>query len=223
MGKLASGKSACHPDASVHGVTVMLMHDFGKYNGRPFIRRIYLHLYFSPVLQEDEKRGEWPTAMEQMKYYGYFVLVSQKKNSPSECLRKYRAHERIGCFMGMGRQHVDARALVWKHEAVKGFRFVQFLTLCYYEHIRAEIEKFRDSLGKPDGNPAHDTEENLSAETRLGEWLDSTPVYQQLQWFDTGGGAEAAIRSHDADVIARDKLYLEKIGMDVEWIHAFFG
>ena len=203
---LVSKKYACHPDPSVHGISVMKMHEFESYK-RHFIRRIYLNLYFSTMLQEDDGKYGWGK-----EHCGYFVLASKKKNDLSECLGKYKTSERIKHFFQAGRQHVDAPGSTgWGNNTANGVRFIQFLTLCYYEHIRTEIQKFRDSLGRPNGDPAHDTKENLDAETRLREWLDITPIHRQLQWFD---GPEPMCK--DSSVLARDKLYLEKIGMDVD-------
>lgn len=203
---LVSKKYACHPDPSVHGISVMKMHEFESYK-RHFIRRIYLNLYFSTMLQEDDGKYGWDK-----EHCGYFVLASKKKNDLSECLGKYKTSERIKHFFEAGRQHVDAPwSTGWDNNAANGIRFIQFLSLCYYEHIRAEIQKFRDSLGRPNGNPVHDTKENLDTEMKLMEWLDITPIHRQLQWFD-----RSEPMCKDSSVIARDKLYLEKIGMDVD-------
>ncbi len=205
---LVSKKYACHPDSSVHGISLMQMYEF--YRHRHFFRRrIYLNLYFSAMFREGDGsvRHEW-----EKEGCGYFVLVSKKKNDLSECFGKYKTSERIKHFFEAAWQHVDVLGLTgWDNNAANGIRFIQFLSLCYYEHIRADIQKFRDRLGRPNGNPDHDTKENLDAETKLGEWLDSTPIHKQLQWFD---GTEP--RCKDSSALARDRLYLEKIGMDVD-------
>ena len=141
-----------------------------------------------------------------------FCPCFQEKNDLSECLGKYKTSERIKHFFQAGRQHVDAPGSTgWDNNTVNGVRFIQFLTLFYDEHIRTEIQKFRDSLGRPNGDPAHDTKENLDAEIKLREWLDSTPIHKQLQWFD---GTEPGCK--DSSVLARDRLYLKKIGMSVD-------
>ncbi len=80
-----------------------------------------------------------------------------------------------------------------------------------------EIRKLRQLLGKPNGDPSHDKKGTLDDEKALGAWLANTPVYLQLQWFDTVEctkvSSELRNRRWSSEITARDKLFLEKLGM----------
>ena len=120
------------------------------------------------------------------KYHGYFVLVSNREKDPFECLRKYRRRETIESFFEAGKQHADgSRVRVWNADTLRGRMFVQFVSLCYYEYLNEEIRKLNRSLGKENGDAAHDTKAVLDNESKLKSWLCNTPLYLQLQWFDT--------------------------------------
>ena len=48
-------------------------------------------------------------------------------------------------------------------------------------------------------------------------WMENTPVYLQLQWFDTVEevkvSSELRNKRWNTEITARDALYLEKLGM----------
>lgn len=270
-------RSICPFDASTHGVSVLLMHDFEKIRKyashksgaekgdvETFSRRIYLNIYFnqsrqsadkvafeadlfelkillesgtpieelSPAAQEKAKKyftvkkwGSKITAVpnnkairEANKYHGYFVLVSNKEKDPFECLRKYRKRETIESFFEAEKQHADGtRVRVWDTDTLRGRMFVQFVSLCYYEYFGEEIRKLKGSLGKETGDKSHDTKEILSNELKLKSWMCNTPLYLQLQWFDTVENVRVSVklknRRWTTEITARDALYLEKLGV----------
>lgn len=152
------------------------------------------------------------------KYHGYFVLVSNKEKEPFECLRKYRKRETIEEFFKAEKQHTDGtRTRVWSSDTLRGRMFVQFICLCYYEYLSEEIRKLKQSLGKENGDSKHDTKNNIEKELELKSWLNNTPIYLQLQWFDTVESVNVSIKLKNkrwtSEVTARDSLYLEKLGV----------
>lgn len=154
------------------------------------------------------------------KYHGYFVLVSNKEKDPFECLRKYRKRETIESFFEAGKQHADGnRVRVWNADTLRGRMFVQFVSLCYYEYLNEEIRKLKKSLGKENGDAAHDTKAVLNNESRLKSWIYNTPLYLQLQWFDTVESVDISAklksRRWTTEITSRDELYLQKLGVTI--------
>lgn len=152
------------------------------------------------------------------RYHGFFALVSNKDKEPFESLRKYRKREAIESFFEAEKQHADGtRPRVWNTDTLRGRMFVQFVALCYYEYYSNEIRKLRQLLGKPNGEPPHDTKGNLDDEKALGTWLANTPIYLQLQWFDTVEStkvsSELRNKRWSTEIIARDKMFLDKLGI----------
>ena len=62
--------------------------------------------------------------------------------------------------------------------------FVQFVSLCYYEYFSEKIHKVKRLLeneinsGELDSNAQKLTK-------KLYNWINNTPLYLRLQWFDT--------------------------------------
>ena len=154
------------------------------------------------------------------KYHGYFVLVSNKERDPFECLRKYRKRETIESFFEAGKQHADgSRVRVWDTDTLRGRMFVQFVCLCYYEYLNDEILKLKKSLGKKNGDAAQDTKAVHYNESKLSSWLCNTPLYLQLQWFDTLESVDISAklknRRWTTEIASRDELYLQKLGVTI--------
>ncbi len=185
----------------------------------------------SPAAQEKvrkyfviKKRGNKVTVaannkaiQEANKYHGYFVLVSNKEKDPFECLRKYRRRETIESFFEAEKQHADGtRARVWNTDTLRGRMFVQFVSLCYYEYFSEEIRKLKKVL-KSDINSGNLNSSDLKTTKKLSTWVNNTPLYLQLQWFDTVESVEISskLRSRrwNTEVTACDALYLQKIGL----------
>ena len=279
MEELNGISSVCPFDTNTHGISVMLMHDFGKVrkyashkNGRQkgdtetFSKRIYLNIYFNSARQAEDKAafdqdllelrqlietgipiGELSDSAqrkvqkyllvrtyagrprvsfddkacaEAYKYHGYFVLVANKEKDPFECLRKYRKRETIESFFEAEKQHADGQQIrVWDADTLRGRMFVQFVSLCYYEYFNEEIRRLKQSLGKNNGDAEHDTKAVLDAENKLRSWLENTPLYLQLQWFDTVESVEVSNKLKSkrwtTEITARDSLYLEKLGVSI--------
>lgn len=154
------------------------------------------------------------------KYHGYFVLVSNKEKEPFECLRKYRKRETVESFFEAMKQHADGtRVRVWNADTLRGRMFIQFVSLCYYEYLNEEVRKLKNTLGKENGDAVHDTKAVLDNELKLKSWLCNTPLYLQLQWFDTVESVDVSAklksRRWTTEITSRDALYLQKLGVNI--------
>ena len=152
-----------------------------------------------------------------IKYHGYFVLVSNKENDPFECLRKYRKRETIESFFEADKQHADgSRVRVWNTDTLRGRMFVQFVSLCYYEYFGEEIRKLKNAL-EAEINSGELNSTDLKTTKKLNSWVNNTPLYLQLQWFDAVESVEISSklrnRRWNTEVTACDALYLQKIGL----------
>jgi transposase len=152
------------------------------------------------------------------KYHGYFALVSNCERNTFACLRKYRKRETIESFFESMKQRADGtRIRVWDTDTLRGRMFVQFVALCYYEYLSNEIRNMKKLLGVKNGDPAHDTAANLSLEKKLKGWLDNSPIYLVLQWFDTVEGVKVSskflAKRWTTEITSRDRILLEKLGV----------
>ena len=155
---------------------------------------------------------------EATKYHGYFALVSNKEKDPFECLRKYRKRETIESFFESEKQRADGtRARVWYTDTLRGRMFVQFVSLCYYEYFSEEIRKLKAVL-ESEINSGNLKSDELKVTKKLRTWVNNTPLYLQLQWFDTVEQVEVSTklrsRRWNTEVTSCDALYLEKIGVN---------
>lgn len=269
--------TACPFDTSTHGVTVMLTRDFrkvrkygGKASGKQagdvetFNRRVYLHLFFNPLRQAEDKAAfeseligiksllesgkqveelsesaqkkaakylkisrragrvsvafDEKACAEANKYHGFFALVANKEKDTFEALSKYRKRNTIEAFFRGEKQMADGlRPRVWDADTLRGRMFVQFVAMCYYEHLSEQLRQLKMTLGTPTGDKAHDTKAVLEAESRLKTWIENTPVYLQLQWFDTVENVKVSSilssKRWTSEITSRDALYLEKLGV----------
>ena len=154
------------------------------------------------------------------KYHGYFVLVSNKEKDPFECLRKYRRRETIESFFEAEKQHADGtRVRVWDTDTLRGRMFVQFVSLCYYEYFSEEIRKLKKVL-ESEINSGGLNSTDIKTYKKLLTWVNNTPLYLQLQWFDTVERVEISTklrnRRWNTEITACDALYLQKIGFTAE-------
>jgi transposase len=152
------------------------------------------------------------------KYHGYFTLVSSSEKDTFEALSKYRKREHIENYFRTSKQHADStRIRVWDADTLRGRMFVQFIALCYYEYLSETIRKMKLSLGVVNGDHDHDLKVNLDLEKKLKSWLDNTPIYLQLQWFDVIEGVEISSvlqsKRWTTELTKRDAMYIEKLGL----------
>ncbi|SDB69521.1 hypothetical protein SAMN02910263_04461, partial [Butyrivibrio sp. INlla16] len=100
-----------------------------------------------------------------------------------------------------------------------GRMFVQFISLCYYEYFSEEIRKLKAVLDN-EINSGNLKSEDLKTTKKLRTWVNNTPLYLQLQWFDTIEQVEISTklrsRRWNTEITSCDALYLEKIGLNQE-------
>ena len=154
----------------------------------------------------------------QKKYHGYFALVSNCEKDPFECLRKYRRRETVEFFFESGKQRADgSRTRVWSSECLMGRMFVQFVALCYYEYLSEQLRQIKQSLSSEIAEPVNETPETLKQKKKLLSWIKNTPVYLTLQWFDAVEEVKVSTkllsRRWTTEITARDRLFLEKLGV----------
>ena len=93
---------------------------------------------------------------------------------------------------------------------------MQFISLCYYEYFSEEIRKLKALLEEEidSGDLKSDI---LKTTKKLKTWVNNTPLYLQLQWFDTVEQVEISTKlrkqRRNTEVTACDTLYLQKIGL----------
>ena len=155
---------------------------------------------------------------EQKKYHGFFALVSNCEKDAFECLRKYRRRETIESFFESVKQRADgARTRVWSSECLMGRMFVQFVALCYYEHFSEQLREMKRTLGLEISNHAQGTAESLKRSKKLLAWLQNTPVYLTLQWFDAVEEVKVSTKllskRWTTEITERDKMFLDKLGL----------
>jgi hypothetical protein len=158
------------------------------------------------------------TCKESKKYHGFFALVSNHEKDPFECLSKYRKRESIESFFQSMKSRADGmRVRVWDTDTLRGRMFTQFVALCYYEYLSEEIRDMKKILGIENGDPAHDESANLSIEKKLKSWLDNSPIYLVLQWFDTVDcvkiSSKLASKRWTTEITLRDRMFLKKMGV----------
>ena len=159
---------------------------------------------------------------EAKKYFGYFALASSREKDTFECLSKYRKRVSIESFFESMKQRADgARVRVWDTDTLRGRMFVQFISLCYYEYLANEIRNMKKTLGVKNGDPKHDTAANIKLEKKLKAWLDNSPIYIILQWFDAVEGVRASSKLTSkrwtTEITSRDKMFLEKLGVTLPY------
>ena len=153
----------------------------------------------------------------QKKYHGYFSLVSNCEKDPFECLRKYRKRETIEFFFESGKQRADgSRTRVWSSECLMGRMLVQFVALCYYEHLSEQLRQMKQALTSEIADPDKEKAE-IQNNKKLLSWLKNTPVYLTLQWFDAVEEVKVSTKllskRWTTEITARDRLFLEKLGV----------
>ena len=159
---------------------------------------------------------------EPYKYHGYFALVTSKEKDCFEALAKYRRREAIEELFQADKQQADGnRVRVWTPDTLRGRMFVQFVELCYYEYFADKIRRLKKNLKSKEVSGILGSEE-LQQVKKLRSWVENTPLYLQLQWFDTVEevrvSSELFNKRWNTEVTKRDQLYLENLGIKQEGI-----
>ncbi|MCL2152980.1 MAG: hypothetical protein FWH57_08495 [Oscillospiraceae bacterium] len=79
----------------------------------------------------------------------------------------------------------------------------------------------KDTLGYPNGDPEHDSAANIKPEKKLKAWLDNSPIYLVLQWFDTiediKVSSKLSAKRWSTETTTQDKLFLDKLGVKLPY------
>jgi transposase len=166
-----------------------------------------IHVTFNEAACKEAKR-----------HHGFFALVSNHEKDSFECLSKYRKRESIESFFQSMKCRTDGmRVRVWDTNTLRGRMFTQFIALCYYEYLSEKIRSMKNLLGIKNGDPEHDESTNLSLEKKLKSWLDNSPIYLVLQWFDTVDcvhiSSKIVSKRWTTEITLRDRMFLKKMGV----------
>lgn len=150
-------------------------------------------------------------------YNGFFTLVSNSEKDTFSALSKYRKREYVEACFRSAKQNTDStRIRVWDPDTLRGRMFVQFVTLCYYEYLSEKVRNIKQDLGINHDSSDQKLKQQIKLEKKLKSWLDNTPIYLQLQWFDVIEGVKISSKLKSmrwsTETTAMDKLYLEKLG-----------
>lgn len=89
--------------------------------------------------------------------------------------------------------------------------------LGYYDYLSEQIRQLRLSLGRENGDPAHDNRDILNREIKLKSWLRNTPIYFILQWFDSVEEVRVSTKllskRWSTEITGRDQLFLDRLGV----------
>ena len=145
------------------------------------------------------------------RYNGLFAYISDCYKDADTALAFYRKKEWLENYFERLRQNaVDDPTLAGNPD---GWLFVQFIALCYIEELQARISELASKLGVTNGDPSHDTDENLYMETVLKTWLRKRSVSRILKWFDAAENAAVSSEIRDSlwntETAARDRLFLQ--------------
>lgn len=150
--------------------------------------------------------------------HGYFALISSREKDTFRCLAKYRRREVIEDYFEAGKQKADgARIRVQEMDTLRGRMFVQFVALCYHEYFIEKIHEIKSSLSERIGSKDV-SEADRKQMKRLKIWLENTPLYLILQWFDTVEEVTVSSKLKSkrwaTEITKRDRLFLTMLGMD---------
>ena len=115
--------------------------------------------------------------MDETRYYGYFVLVSNEKMDAFRALREYRLRELTEEGFRIGKQYNDTHITRSKTtESLEGRFFCQFVAYGYEVFFQKELNRVKSSLAVPTGDPLHDSSETFKKEKALLNWLKGSVI-----------------------------------------------
>lgn len=155
---------------------------------------------------------------EAIRYAGWFVLLSNTPMETFNALKEFRQREKVEEYFRMDKQYADGRRTrVWYPNGLNGRFFIQFVVLCYHEHLHQAITRMKQTLAVPNGDPEHDKKLNLEAEKKLLDWLNHMSIERLFSWFDcieeTAVDSKLGRRRWMTETTERDRLFLRKLGI----------
>ena len=180
------------------------------------IARKYLNVYRTPKRFSVSMNDA--AILKETKYCGYFVLLSNNKMAAFDALREYRLREKTEEGFRIDKQYNDAHVTRSKTGAsLEGRFFCQFIAYGYEEFFQNAVNKVKESLAVPTGDPRHDNSETFKKEKALLNWLNKMSIAKLFDWFDAV--QETTVTSNIAksrwktETIERDRLFLSKLGV----------
>lgn len=155
---------------------------------------------------------------ESAKFFGLFVLVSNKAQDCFEALEDYRLREKTEEAFGIYKEYCDGRkSRVWSGDRLRGRQFVQFIALSYRCWLIGKIREIKEMLSRSLAEKEHKAEKKKAE--KLLSWLENRSLAQILDWFDcieetTVVGKAGEIR-WKTESIERDKYFLSLLGMKI--------
>ncbi len=149
------------------------------------------------------------------KYFGVFVLVSNKTMDTFEALEKYRLREKTEeAFAVCGEDLGCSGSGVWNGKSLRGRQFVQFIALGYRDFLQNRIRQVREELSRrlPDGAPA----EEKGLREKLACWLENRSIARILDRFDRVEQAAVETEAQGGqttETAERDRLFLRLLGV----------
>lgn len=153
---------------------------------------------------------------ETAKFFGLFVLVSNKAQDCFEALEDYRLREKTEEAFGIYKEYCDGRKpKVWTGDRLRGRQFVQFIALSYRCWLIGKVREIKELLAK--WLVEKEKKSEKSKAEKLLSWLDNRSLAQILDWFDcieeTTVASKAGEIRWKTESIERDKFFLSLLGM----------
>ena len=138
--------------------------------------------------------------------------------STFDALREYRLREKTEEGFRIDKQYNDAHITRSKTTtSLEGRFFCQFVAYGYEEFFQNEINRVKESLAIPTGDPMHDKSDTFKKEKVLLNWLNKMSVSKLLDWFDaiqeTTVNSKIGKSRWKTETIERDRLFLRKLGV----------
>jgi len=155
---------------------------------------------------------------EAKKYFGYFALVSNQTMDTFTALENYRLREKIEELFAVQKGRLDgARPRTWYPDNLRGRQFTQFVSLGYHCFLTKKIKEVQARLRKKKSGKSKSL---MKLEKKLENWLAQRSLAQTLDWFDCIETTKVQTAMADyrwsTESVARDKLFLEYLGVDIK-------
>lgn len=155
---------------------------------------------------------------ETARFFGLFVLVSNKAQDCFEALEDYRLREKTEEAFGIYKEYCDGRKpRVWTGDRLRGRQFVQFIALSYRCWLIGKVREIKELLAK--WLVEKEKKSEKSKAEKLLSWLDNRSLAQILDWFDcieeTTVASKAGEIRWKTESIERDKFFLSLLGMKI--------
>ena len=176
--------------------------------------------YIDPII----KRGEIidyeinkNTLIEETKYHGYLILISNHEKDINEALKKFRTRERIEESIKGHKSYTGGdESKTGSDTFLDGELLVEFLANSIRESMLSNLRRLCLELGIPNGERTHDLKENLDLEASLVKWLNRRSIQEILDAYDTIDIKEVCSESRSSKMttstIKRDTLFLNLHG-----------